>query len=181
MRPAILRAKVLTELSAYATRAATERISTTTALGTMSASIPRDVATSRPNVPNHDAKHAAGRTTETHGATNALSTNARTKARRLQKGHNKKNCPETMDPICAICEAEARSFECPEHTCTQCNGALPVSLKGQNLQPVRRNWALSTKPTARRCRNRLAEPTVPGIEPSPAWQCCSHPPGLSRP
>ena len=96
-------------------------------------------------------------------------------------GHNTKNCPETMDPICAIREAEARSFECPEHTCTKCNGALPVSPKGQNVQPVRRNWALSTKPTARRCRNRLAEPTVPGIEPSPVWQCCSHPPRLSRP
>ena len=42
----------------------------------------------------------------------------------------------------------ARSFECREHSCTKCNGALPVSPKGQNVQPVRRNWALSTKPTA---------------------------------
>ena len=105
VRPAMLRAKVLTELSAYATRAVTDRISTTTVLGSMSASIPRDVAISTPVVPNHDAKHAAGRTTETHGATNALSTNARTKARRLQKRHNKTNCPETTGPICAICEA----------------------------------------------------------------------------
>jgi hypothetical protein len=116
------------------------------------------------------------------------------------KGHNKKNCPETMDRICAICEAcgsskyrSARSFECPEHTCqcTKCNSALSES-KFETLAELANSakklgtvpHAQTTKPTNRRCQNRLAEPTVPSVEsplvPEWHWQSCSHPPGLGR-
>jgi hypothetical protein len=62
---------------AYAARVATKRISSTTALTMKCANDARNMATTRYNGPNHDAKHAAVQRTETLGASNALSTSAR--------------------------------------------------------------------------------------------------------
>jgi hypothetical protein len=55
----MLRANVDPELLAYATGAATKRISSTTALAT---NVAKNMATSRQIVSNHDLKHAAGQT-----------------------------------------------------------------------------------------------------------------------
>jgi hypothetical protein len=126
----------------YAARAATKRISSTTALAMKCANVPRNMATSRQIVPNHDAKHAAAQTTEMLAASHALSTSARNaNARWVQKGTTRK-FPEMLNTIGALCEEighdEERCptqpcpacgfrthrlpthFECPEHICATC-------------------------------------------------------------
>jgi hypothetical protein len=52
---------------------ATERISSTAALATKCASIAKNMAATRQIAPDRNAKHAAGQTTETLGASNAVS------------------------------------------------------------------------------------------------------------
>ncbi len=56
---------------------------------------------------------AAGQPSETLGASNAVSKNARTKCEGAMdpNGHSKTNCRETMDRICTICE-ECGSSKC---------------------------------------------------------------------
>ena len=50
------------------------------------------------------AKHAAAQSTETLGASNALSKCTKCKAAMGPKGHNRNDCPETLDTICTLCE-----------------------------------------------------------------------------
>ena len=100
----------------------------------------------------------------------------------FKRAQNKTNSRETMDRICAICEAcgsskypSARSFECPEHTRTKLTPRLALSPKGRKLHTSSDSeqklstvpHARTTKPSARRCQNRLAESTVPGVESPP--------------
>ncbi len=87
VRPAFPRANVRPKLSAYSSRAATERISNKDRPSDECANVAINMATSRQTVPNQDVKHAAAYRTETLGASNAQSTSARNaKARSVQKG-----------------------------------------------------------------------------------------------
>ena len=111
------------------------------------------MATTRQSVSDQNTEHAAGQPSETLGASNAVSTNARTKCKGAMDptGHNKTNCRETMDRICSICEAcgsskcqSATNFQCPEHTRTKLMQRLALSPKGRKLHITRRK--LSTVP-----------------------------------
>ena len=116
----------------------------------MCASIARNMATARQNVSDQNTEHAAGQPSETLGASNAVSTNARMKCKGAMDptGHNKTNCRETMDRICAICGSSkcqsATNFQCPEHTRTKLMQRLALSPKGRTLHITRRK--LSTVP-----------------------------------
>jgi hypothetical protein len=114
-----------------------------------------DMATTRQSVSDQNTEHAAGQPSETLGASNAVSTNARTNCKGAidLTGHNKTNCRETMDRICSICEACGSSkcqnatnfkFQCPEHTRTKRMQRLALSPKGRKLHITRRK--LSTVP-----------------------------------
>ncbi len=143
VKPAIPRANVHPKLSAYSTRAPKKRICSTTDLATKCANVARNMATARHIVRNHDAKHAAAQITKTLGSSNALSTRVRNaKARWIQKGTNKNNCPQILSTICTLCEEVGHDeercptrpcpacgnrthrlpthFECPEHICATC-------------------------------------------------------------
>ena len=118
----------------------------------------------------------------------------------FKRAQNKTNSRETMDRICAIYEAcgsskcqSARSVECPEHTRTKFTPRLALSPKGRKLHTSSEKklstvpYAQTTRPSARRCQNRLAEPTVPGVESQAplVWQTrsrsCSNRPVWAAP
>ena len=114
--------------------------------------IAKNMATTRQNVSDQNAEHAAGQPSETLGASNAVSTNARTKCESAMdpNGHSKTNYRETMDRICVICEEcgsskcqSATNFQCPEHMRTKFMQRLPLSPKGRKLHITRRNSAQS--------------------------------------
>ena len=103
------------------------------------------------SVPNQNTEHAAGQSSETLRASNAVSTNARTKCKGAidPKRHNKTNCRETMDRICAICEEcgsskcqSATNFYCPEHKRSRFMQRLALSPEGRKLHITK----LSTVP-----------------------------------
>jgi hypothetical protein len=113
-----------------------------------------NMATTRQSVSDQNTEHAAGQPSETLGASNAVSTNARTKCKGAMNpnGHNI-NCRETMDRICAICEACGSSkcqsdsnFQCPEHTRTKLMPRLALSPKGRKLHIDDHEKKLSTVP-----------------------------------
>ena len=72
-------------------------MSSTIALATKCANVAKNMATTKPIVPNHDAKHAAAQTTEALGASTALSTSVRNaKARWVQKGTIRTTAPRFL-------------------------------------------------------------------------------------